>query len=82
MDIPKELRIYSIKQPLMARIYSALETAKENATEVYNEHTVRYGGNPMTPRNKAVMEIMQKDIDDVESVINDIKLRYGANCYV
>jgi hypothetical protein len=67
--------LYSVEENLMKRIYFALETARDNALEVYNEHMVSLG--MTTTKNKYLAKALKDDVDEATDLIKGLTDKYG-----
>ena len=69
-------RIYHVEEQLMKRIYFALETARDNALECFNEHQTSIKGEP-TLKEKYLSKLMLDDVNEVTDLIKGLTDKYG-----
>lgn len=74
--MPVDPIIYNIEENLMKRIYFALEVARDNALECFNDHVANIKGEP-TLKEKRLSELMLDDVNEVTDLIKGLTDKYG-----
>ena len=69
--------LYEVEAATMKRIYFALETARDNAIECYNDHMAKLGQGNMTKCNEYVADCLKKDIEEAESLITELSSKWS-----
>ena len=69
--------LYQVEETTMKRVYFALETARDNAIECYNDHMNRLGQGNITKRNEYVADCLKKDIEESEWLIAELSSKWS-----
>ena len=69
--------LYSVEENLMKRMYFALDTARDNAIELYNSHMIEVDGKPTTKKNEYIAKLLKDDMDEVTDLIKGLTYKYG-----
>ena len=79
MNDESELKplLYSVEENLMKRVYVALEAARDNAIELYNDHINKVGGKPTTKKDEYLAKMLKDDADEVTDLIKVLADKYG-----
>ena len=68
--------LYSVEENLMKRIYFALETARDNALECFNEHQNSIKDEP-TVKEKHLSKLLLDDVNEATDLIKGLTDKYG-----
>lgn len=67
---------YQVEEELMKRMYFALETARDNALECFNEHMNSIGDAP-TVKEKHLSKLLLGDVNEATDLITVLTDKYG-----
>lgn len=64
--------VFNVDVKLMKRIYFALEVARDNAIELYNDHMNKVGEKPTTKKDEYLAKLLKDDADEANDLVKGL----------